>query len=113
MIDRVWYISGPMAGYPENNFPAFAAAEKALTGLGIKVLSPHTIDHGNATEWVDFLRKDIEIMVQECNGLVLIRGWAQSRGSARMELPVAIGLEWPILYWDGYILHDMNKAGFQ
>ena len=47
-----WYISGPMAGYPENNFPAFQ----------------HACD-------------------------------------------TALGLGWPVLYFDGYAIHPMSRGG--
>ena len=40
-----YYLSGPMAGYPELNFPAFASAQWALAQkLKLKVLSPHVTE---------------------------------------------------------------------
>lgn len=104
-----YYISGPMAGYDEHNFPAFQAAKDALVQQGYDVLSPHDVDHGDTTEWADFLRRDIGLMVANCGGIVLLRGWPQSRG-ARLELTTALALDWPILYFDGGVITCMNKA---
>jgi hypothetical protein len=105
----IHYLSGPMAGYPENNFPAFQQAQDELTSLGYSVLSPHTINHGATVEWADFLRRDIAIMVEHCSGIILLRGWPQSRG-ARLELSTAVALDWPVYYYDQGVLHCMNRA---
>lgn len=106
-----YYISGPMAGYPEHNFPAFQHAKENLTTQGFKVSSPHDVDHGDTTEWSDFLRRDIGIMVEQCSGIILLSGWPQSRG-ARLELATALALEWPVLYFDGTTVHFMNRGDF-
>jgi hypothetical protein len=34
------YLAGPMAGYPERNYPAFMRAAKALRDLGYEVYNP-------------------------------------------------------------------------
>lgn len=34
------YLAGPMAGYPERNYPAFMRAAKALRDLGFEVYNP-------------------------------------------------------------------------
>lgn len=34
-MDDVVYISGPMAGLPELNYPAFFRAEKHIVALGV------------------------------------------------------------------------------
>lgn len=104
----VYYISGPMAGYPENNFPAFEAAQAWCVEAGLTVLSPHTIAHPEGSEWADFLRRDIEQMLAHCNALILLRGWPQSKG-ARLELATALALDWPVLYFTGDRLIDMNR----
>lgn len=41
-----YYLAGPMTGYPKLNYPAFEKAVALLEEEGIKVASPHTIDHG-------------------------------------------------------------------
>lgn len=44
-----YYLAGPMTGLPEYNLPAFEKAQAALEETGIRVRSPHTIDHGQHT----------------------------------------------------------------
>jgi hypothetical protein len=89
-----------MAGYPENNFPAFQSAFDLCQDYSIKVLSPHMIKHvGDNLQWSDYLRGDLIEMLDKCSGLILINGWPQSKG-ARLELSTAVGLDWPVYYLD-------------
>jgi hypothetical protein len=104
-----YYLSGPMAGYPQHNFPAFEDAFKKLTAMGLSVLSPHRIEQPSI-EWVDCLTNDVGIMVRECNGIILLPGWPESRG-AKLELSIALSLGWPVLYFDGLSLIDMTARG--
>jgi hypothetical protein len=48
-------------------------------------------------------------MVEHCSGIILLRGWPQSRG-ARLELSTAVALDWPVYYYDQGVLHCMNRA---
>lgn len=41
-----YYLAGPMSGLPDYNYPAFEEAKKFLEEEGIKVRSPHEINHG-------------------------------------------------------------------
>lgn len=108
-----YYLSGPMAGYPELNFPAFASAQWALTQkLKLKVLSPHSIKHPpEVTEWAEFLARDLTFMLTHCRGLILLPGWPQSKG-ARLELSTGFALDWPVMFFDpmSETLHDMNRS---
>jgi hypothetical protein len=54
------YLSGPMTGYADKNFPAFVKATRQLRKVGYKVLSPHELDleHPRQT-WEECLRRDI------------------------------------------------------
>lgn len=40
-----YYLAGPMTGHPEYNYPAFEKATTVLEENGVKVKSPHLIDH--------------------------------------------------------------------
>lgn len=86
MKQRV-YISGPMTGMPENNFPAFHAAARELRALGLDVVSPAEINSECGGRWEDYLRKDIKALC-DCDTLVLLPGWEASRG-AHLELHLA------------------------
>jgi hypothetical protein len=105
------YIAGPMSGIPQFNFPAFLAAAELLREQGFDVICPAEIDNeedgglamesecGNLSEtektWGDFLMRDVKIIADEADGVVLLPGWADSRG-ARLETFVAVQVQKPV-----------------
>lgn len=101
---RVYYLSGPMAGYPELNFPAFEAAASMLRRRGLTIVSPNELTPPTTDpkmEGLDFLAWDIHIMTRDCNAIILLQGWPASKG-ARAELEVALILKWPVFFFDDY-----------
>jgi hypothetical protein len=79
----VIYISGPMTGIPEFNFPAFNAAAERLRAEGHAVVNPAELDvqdAGKAMEWADYLRRDIKALM-DCKAIALLPGWDKSRGA--------------------------------
>lgn len=110
-MGRLLYISGPMSGLPDLNFPAFARAATALRQQGLEVLSAHEIPHDEpapgALPWTTYLREDVRHLLT-CDAIVMLPGWPLSRG-ARLELDVAVSLELPVFFWDERLgLVDMN-----
>lgn len=109
-----YYLSGPMAGYPEHNFPAFDRALTLLEDAGILMLSPHKVEHpgltGKTEEWAEYLRNDLVEMLKNCDGIILLPGWAQSKGAA-LELHLALALGWPVWFFDenNLTLTNMNR----
>lgn len=86
------YISGPMSGYPDFNFPAFEQAANRLRAIGFDVVSPHEFgEGGEGMEWADYLRKDLIAMLTNCTAVATLPGWMQSRG-AKLEVHVAQAL---------------------
>lgn len=81
------YISGPMTGIPEHNFPAFHAAAKRLRELGYEVVNPAEIDSETGKDWHFYLRADIKALC-DCDILALLPGWESSKG-AHLELHIA------------------------
>lgn len=92
------YLAGPMQGFPEFNFPAFAATAAALRMAGYDILSPHELDLENGfdpkvvrtvtREQVQgFLRRDM-LALARCQSIALMPGWRLSKG-ANLELAVA------------------------
>ena len=90
------YISGPMSGHPDLNFPAFNDAARALRFAGLDVVNP--ADHGiiDGFEWSDYLRADIKALM-DCDSILMLDGWMQSRG-ARLERHIAVELGMPVYY---------------
>lgn len=93
------YISGPMTGIADFNFPAFNAAAAQLRAQGRTVVNP--ADHGviEGAEWADYLRADLAQLVQ-CDAIYLLPGWSKSRG-AMLEHYVAAALGLRVEYADG------------
>jgi len=103
------YLSGPMSGLPELNFPAFHAAASRLRDAGIAVINPAEISAQSGGEWHDFMRADIKALC-DCDTLALLPGWEHSNG-AHLELHIAhrlgitvcqIGDLMPLDFSDGF-----------
>ena len=81
------YLSGPMTGLPEFNFPAFHAAARKIRALGHQVFNPaEAIVEGQGT-WEEFMRHDLKGLM-DCDTLAFLPGWQNSRG-AHLEVYVA------------------------
>lgn len=83
------YISGPMTGYPEFNYPAFNAAARQLRMHGYLVVNPAELDTDTSKEWHHYMRNDIRELV-DCDEIVTLPGWEKSRGAT---LEVFIGTQ--------------------
>jgi hypothetical protein len=93
------YVSGKMRGLPEFGFPLFDHATKILKRKRWKVLSPADMDRAigfdeKSAEGYDFdvagaLKRDFLAILQECDGIVMIKQtWLSSHG-AKSELLIA------------------------
>ncbi|WP_206676822.1 DUF4406 domain-containing protein [Mycobacteroides franklinii] len=92
-----FYIAGPMTGYREYNYPAFAEMAKRLRDAGLNVVSPHELHPADPNvPWDWYLRRDLRELV-ECTHIVLLPGWIQSRG-AQLEHHVAEALGMRIVH---------------
>jgi nucleoside 2-deoxyribosyltransferase len=100
------YISGPMTGYPEMNFPEFERVATELRGLGYTALSPHEVElpqypkgfkpktKEEATEmWLAFMREDIKLLM-DADIVVTLDGWETSKGATiEVTLGRSLGME--------------------
>lgn len=90
----VLYISGPMRGIPDDNFPTFNEVAAALRSIDFTVNNPAENFNGDrGRDWAEYMHADL-IMLLESDGIVLLPGWENSEG-AKLEYSVAkaIGLE--------------------
>ena len=103
-----FYLAGPMTGLPHFNFPAFTAAASDLRAHGYDIVSPAEMDSpavkaaahdsvdGALTDgkvagetWGDMLARDVKVIADTCDGVIMLPDWQKSRG-ARLELFVAL-----------------------
>lgn len=95
------YVAGPMSGIPQYNIPAFDAASWALRATGWDIVSPAELDHpeiraaclaspdggkvGQTQQqggtWGDFLARDVKIVADVVEAIVLLPGWENSKGA--------------------------------
>jgi len=80
------YVSGPMTGLPDLNFPAFDAEAIRLRGLGYQVINPAELNKNEGNR-AKCMRADIRALTL-CDAIQLLPGWRDSAGAA-LELAVA------------------------
>lgn len=87
------YLSGPMTGRPNLNFPLFYVEAARLRELGYEVVNPAELNPDPSASWHACMRADLKALL-DCDALVLLPGWEQSAG-AHLEMHVAhrVGLE--------------------
>jgi hypothetical protein len=90
------YISGPMSGLPEMNFPAFNERATILRGEGWDVVNPVDINPDPEADWYDCIVADIQAM-KGCTAIYMLTGWESSPG-ANIERWVAIKHKMQIIY---------------
>lgn len=95
------YLSGPMTGYEDFNFPAFNYATKMLEEVGFVVENPADKGIIEGWTWADYLKYDIAALIT-CEKVALLPGWECSRG-ARFEVLVADTLGITTLPWRNLI----------
>jgi hypothetical protein len=87
------YLSGPMSGIADHNFPAFNEQAAKLRAAGYEVINPAELNPDPAMTWEECLRVDIRELCT-CDAIALMPGWERSKG-ANLELHIAhrLGLE--------------------
>lgn len=92
-MPKTIYISGPMSGLPDCNYPAFNAAAAQLRALGYRVENPAENPEPPCKSWEGYMRLALAQLVQ-CDLNVRLPGWVCSRG-ARIESGISkmLGIE--------------------
>jgi Domain of unknown function (DUF4406) len=89
------FVTGPMSGIPDHNYPAFNRAADELRKLGYYVENP--TDNTNyipvPTDWRGWMTLALNQLLR-CECVVLLPGWENSRG-AKIEERLArdLGME--------------------
>lgn len=72
------YISGPMTGLPDFNYPAFNAEAARLRALGYHVENP--AENPPQESWEAYIAVCIPQLLT-CDAIALLPGWSESRGA--------------------------------
>ena len=90
------YLSGPMTGLPDFNYPAFNEAAKTLRDLGSYVFNPAECFNGKQDlPKEEYMRADIKAVL-EATVVVTLDGWENSSG-AQLEVEVAKAIGTPVI----------------
>jgi hypothetical protein len=92
---KVIYISGPMTGIENYNFPAFNLAADMLRRNGFNVLNPADFGANPKHTWADCLKRDLLAMFN-ADVVVTLPGAEKSKG-AGLETHVARELGIPVV----------------
>lgn len=84
------YISGPMTGHADFNYPTFEAAADRLRAAGHEPVSPTAIGQRDDWDWWRYMDAAID-MQRGCDAIYMLPGWRESRG-ATVEWHVAKAL---------------------
>ena len=105
------YICGKMSGIKDFNHPAFNAKAAELRARGEDVINPAEFDAeiGPDQSWDTYLRRDLVLLAERCNAIVLLPGWEDSKG-AQLEHYVGMQLGMTIVYPDGLVV-EYEPAG--
>lgn len=81
------YLSGPMTGLPELNFPQFHHYANWLRERGYEVVNPAELNPDKTMSWEQCMKTDIKALC-DCDAIYLLPGWQNSKG-AHLELHIA------------------------
>ncbi|QBI98786.1 hypothetical protein SEA_BOBBY_156 [Mycobacterium phage Bobby] len=98
------YLAGKMSGIEDFNHPAFHAKAAELRAAGEEVINPAEFDAeiGPDQPWDAYLRRDLVLLAERCDKIVLLPGWEDSKG-ANLEHHVGRQLGMTIVYPDGRV----------
>ncbi|AZC35885.1 DUF4406 domain-containing protein [Pseudomonas chlororaphis] len=101
------YISGPMTGLPDLNYPAFNAAAELLRAEGYDVENPAENQAPPCGSWEGYMRLAL-VQLARCEGVLVLPGYRKSKGAC-LELFIApkLGLQ-VALHTDAESIADLR-----
>ena len=92
----VVYISGPITGMPELNFPAFAREAARLRAAGFEVENPAENPPPPCGSWQGWMRLAI-VQIARSDWLYMLPGWEKSKGAViehRLASDIGLRIEY-------------------
>lgn len=104
------YLSGPMTGYEEHNFPEFNRVVGILRAGSVEVFNPaeNFNGAGHKRSRADNMRLDIAVILKS-SLIIVLPGWSDSAG-ATFEVAMAQQLDLPVF---SYVDYDASPFGFK
>lgn len=119
------YVCGPMRSKPQYNFPAFFQASAMLELWGYDPVNPAELDiaegrasynHDSGLVILDnsftmerALKRDFEVILDNCSALALLPGWESSEG-AQKEVAFAVSVGVPCFLFSAESPLDLKSA---
>lgn len=102
-----FYLSGPMRGYPESNYPLFHSVASLLRGIGHIVYNPAEFVHQDEIFPIRKAFKEYcSFICDEADAMMLLPGWEKSLGVSA-ELALAKNCNLPIYEWSNFNLAEI------
>lgn len=79
-MSHVIYVSGPMTGIPQLNYPLFNKVSAELRQAGFVVENPAENPDPPEKSWAGFMRMSL-VQISRATILVRLPGWEASRGA--------------------------------
>ncbi|MEL4071722.1 DUF4406 domain-containing protein [Ochrobactrum sp. GPK 3] len=98
MKQRIIYLSGPMTGLPDFNYPRFNAVAAKLRERGHIVYNPAEFQHVGPFPIRQAFAEFTAFICNRADTIVLLEGWQASKG-ARAELALAENCRLDIEEW--------------
>ena len=113
MSSKTCYLSGPMSGLPDFNFPAFNDCAAKLRADGWHVFNPAENFEGRTDRARNvYMTADFKHLLSvaddpgvEVRGIVMLPGWSGSQG-ARVEVAMALEMGLTPYFWQGVRPHQ-------
>lgn len=102
------YISGPMTGLPEFNYPAFFMAAEIIRSHGHEPINPAEGMTDMDKPWVWYMRRALRMLL-DADEVWMLPRWQRSKG-ARLERIVALALGMRIQYLSPRVLDIAELA---
>lgn len=95
------YLTGPMTGIAEYNYPLFHRAAHSLRQQGFATVNPAENGLPPNAPWASHMRRDLHALL-DCQGVATLPGWEASKGAA-LEVSIARAMGMPVRSVDEWL----------